>query len=149
MNGNLKEKIVNIFVLIFSSILLLSSLFFFLNHIDYFSTRILTTTSTLYIKPGERDNKIGAFVKFSFIDSNRKEFITKEMFVDKDFYEEIEQKKQIKIYYTKYFNQVLLKGYKNPRILIFLLDLIMIGLFYMGIKAGLRSPTRKVADKAI
>ncbi len=143
MKNKFQKKIVNIFVLIFCILLLFWSLFVLVQHIDYFSTRLLTTTTNLSLEKGESDDKLGAFAKFSFIDLHKKKTISKQVFIENYFYEEVNQNKQFEIYYTKYLNQVFIKGYKNPTILIFLLDMIRIVLFSFGVLVGLKPSSKK------
>lgn len=117
------------------------SVFIIAEHIDYFSTRELTSGTVISVK--EKNVKDGMLITFEYFDKYKSTLSDCSIAIPYRLAENVNQNKTIDIFYTRYFHQVLIKGYKNPFKMIFLIDLIMIILFHFGIRAGLNGLKRR------
>ncbi|MFN8306993.1 MAG: hypothetical protein U0T79_09480 [Ferruginibacter sp.] len=132
----MNSKIVNALIILFSVFLFFLQLFAFVKHIDYFATRTLTSAGIV----GLIENKKGPdSITVVFLNSYSKENQIAHISISFDLSNDLKKKETVEIYYTKFFDQVLIKGFKNPRLLILFLDILMLFVFYLGVKAGLNS----------
>ena len=138
----MNTKFVNITVMIVSFILLLYFIFILAKHLDYFTTR--TSGVGIIINAHKRSND-KSLLNIQFQNNFLNRLDTEKVLVSNVEKNAVSDKSSVEVYYTKYFSQVLIKGYRNPYLLIILLDLLTILVFYLAIKAC-RSELKKIAS---
>ncbi|WP_206203688.1 hypothetical protein, partial [Thermococcus sp. M36] len=121
-----------VFVFISSFFLLLFQLFLFLNHIDYFIYKKQSTARIKQIQVVNRNEFLSVEFFNEYLNKNQEFTISVPVGIGKEFIDTKESK--IDIVYTKWFKQALIKSYKNPRIPIFILDIVVIVLMIYGIR---------------
>jgi hypothetical protein len=128
------RKVEGYFVLTCSFILLLACLFNFMNHIDYFITR--KSIDGEIISKKESVDKDGVVLQKKYYDKNKeseKQFRIKVPYSMSDQPQKAQPAK-IEVVYSKWLNQHVIKGYKNPFLAVFILDLIGFGFVWAGIQ---------------
>ena len=133
----MKNKIINVFVFIISLVLFISYLFIVAKHIDFFATKTLAYASIIELK--EKESGDGTVITIQFQNQFKEKREEETLNLSNSFSKDLINKKNIQVFYTKYFSQVLIKDYENPTTLIFFYDLIVLTLLYFAIRAGLKA----------
>jgi hypothetical protein len=124
------------FVLICCSLIFLFTIYLFLNHVDYFFTRKVADAEI--ISKEESGKKNGIVFTLNYFNKHvghlRQVKIKTSYSMNKTIQDQ--NLKSIKVIYSKWFNQVLIKDYKNPKYAIFIFDFVIFLLMWFGIQYG-------------
>ncbi|MFT3981664.1 MAG: hypothetical protein QM687_14410 [Ferruginibacter sp.] len=121
-----EKLIVNWIILMVCTLIILGYLCIFVMHIDFFCTR--TNTYGTQIASAKNSKKK---ISIEYYNEYTKKIFIKEMNIPQGYRNNaIFNSPSIKIFYTKWFNQVYIEGIKNPRggVLIFDVIAILIGI---------------------
>ena len=134
MRNHFHNSLLDIFIFIFSSFFLIGSIFLFLKHLDFFITKKETDGEILNLM--ESTNGDGMIVTTIYYNSNsdkNDESKIKISYSQAKYY--MNTAVRVEIIYSRWFKQTLIKNYKNPRLAIFILDILGMILSFIGFKS--------------
>ena len=143
----MKKKTDGYILLIGCSLVFLAGFYNFLQHLDYFITRKYTKGTILNRE--EAVSKDGMILNIEYFDIYKEKTGQFNIKVPYSLDKEFQGKKQVvvNIIYSRWLNQYKLKGYKNPYLAIFVLDLFILGLMGVGIYGGISTLKQVWHDK--